>query len=258
MRLWREGRVALVTAASRGIGRAIAGMLAAEGARVAICARTEDRLAEAASAIGGDVLAVTADITDPADVQRLIATVTAHFGHIDILVANGGGPPAGATLDHDDAAWHAAFESVALTPLRLARAVLPAMVSRGWGRIVTISSVSVKQPLPGMALSNSTRLAALGWSKSLAQEVAASGITVNSVCPGWTRTERVDEVVADRAARLGKQTDAIEADIVSAIPMKRLLDPAEVAAAVAFLVSDGASGITGAAIAVDGGVSGGY
>lgn len=258
MRLWREPRVALVTAASRGIGRAVAELLAAEGARVVICARGGDALDAACREIGGDVLALPADVTDPDAVTRLVAAAEDRFGRIDIVVANGGGPPAGQTLDHDEAQWRSAYETVALAPLRLARATIPVMAARGWGRFVAISSVSVKQPLAAMALSNSARLATLGWCTSLAQEVAASGVTVNTVCPGWTRTERVEEIVAARAERAGQTADRIEADIVSSVPMRRLLDPAEVAATIAFLASDGASGITGAAVPVDGGLAGGY
>lgn len=258
MRLWQDSKVALVTAASQGIGRAVATMLVAEGARVAICARNADRLAQAAREIGGDVLAIPADVTDGADTARLVAAVEAHFGQVDILVANGGGPPPGDTLDHDEAQWRAAYETVSLAPLRLARGVIPGMAARGWGRIVTISSVSIKEPLSGMALSNSARLAALGWSKSLSREVAAKGITVNTVCPGWTRTARVETLVAARAERENRTAAEIEAEIAAQIPIRRLLAPAEIAAAVAFLVSDQASAISGTALAVDGGSVGAY
>lgn len=258
MRMWQQPRVALVTAASLGIGREVARMLAAEGAHVAICARGEDALAEAAQEIGGDVLAIRADIVDATEAEKLVAAVIAHFGRIDILVANGGGPSAGQTLDHDDAQWRAAFDMVALAPLRLARLVVPGMMERNWGRIITISSISVREPLASMALSNSTRLAALGWSKSLAQELAVKGITVNSVCPGWTRTRRVEQVLAARAVRQHVSAAELETEIITDIPMQRLLDPAEVAAAVTFLASDHASGITGVALPVDGGVVAGY
>ncbi len=240
MDLGIDGKVALVTAASRGLGRASAEALAAEGARLVVCARNEQSLREAEEAIaaqGTEVLAVVADVTDPATPDRLVAAAVQRFGRVDIVVANAGGPPPGKALDVDDDAIRSAVEANLLSSVRLVRAALPHMRAGGWGRLCCISSYSVVQPIPGLALSNTARSGLRAWAKTAAADLAAeeSGITLNLVCPGPHATERMRELGGDGTGVMG--------------------DPADFGRVVAFVCSAHAGFVNGATIVVDGGAT---
>lgn len=247
----------LVAAASRGIGREVARQFAAEGARVAIFARDESAVLKTASDLaletGGEVHGFAGDATDLADLTRVYGESTSAIGAPAVIVNNAGGPPAAPHGDLDDAAWTQAFELTLLSAVRLARLALPAMQRMGGGRIVNISSVSVRQPLDNMMLSNSLRLGVAGWAKTLADEVAADGILVNTVCPGWTGTDRVARLLEKRGEAIGKDPVELRREIEASIPLGRLADPGEIAAAVVFLASRAASYITGTTLLVDGG-----
>ena len=257
MDLGLKDRVALVAASSRGLGKACALELAREGAEVVICSRDPEHLAAAAgeitSATGAQVLPVEADLTDHAQISNLVTQTMDLFGRIDILVTNNGGPPAGFFDDFEDEAWLEAHQLTLLSAVRLIRAVLPAMRARKWGRIINITSVSVKQPIDNLLLSNVYRPGVIGLAKTLSAQVAADGITVNNVAPGYTRTGRVLELAQARAASGDQTVEAVLADRTANIPMRRMGEPAELAALVAFLASERAAYITGATIQVDGG-----
>lgn len=257
MDLGLKDKVALVAAASKGLGKATALELAREGANVAICARTEVTLQAAAGEIeranGSEVLAVVANVSKADDIERLVQTTVDHFGRLDILVTNAGGPPAGYFLDLDDEAWFAAIELTLMSTVRLCRAAVPHMRQNGWGRIVNITSVSVKQPIDNLLLSNALRAGVVGLAKTLSNQFAGDGITVNSVCPGWTLTDRVAELNAARAREQGVPVEKVERQVTANIPMGRMGRPEELAALIAFLASERAGYITGTAIQVDGG-----
>jgi 3-oxoacyl-[acyl-carrier protein] reductase len=258
MDLGLRGKVALVTAASRGLGRAVAVQLAREGAHVAICARGSEGLQRAAADIealnGGQVLAVPADVSDPAVVEPLVEATVERFGRVDILVINAGGPPPGQFLDLTVEDWEAAVNLTLMSGVRLCYAVAPLMVEQGAGAILAMTSITVKQPLPNLVLSNSLRLGVTGLVKTLADELAPFGVRVNTICPGWTRTDRVEQLLQDRAGRQGTTPDEEAAKIAADIPLGRMGRPEEFAAAAAFLVSPAASYITGVSLLVDGGM----
>lgn len=258
MNLGLDGNVALVAASSRGLGKAVALELGREGAAVVICARQKDPLEQTAVEIhdttGAEVLAVPADVTVPAEIDRLVETATARFGPPDILVTNAGGPPPARFADLAPDDWQAAVDLTLMSAVRLCRAVAPGMRERGEGAIVAMTSVSVKQPLPNLMLSNSIRLAVVGMMKTLADELAPDGIRVNVVCPGWTRTARVEELLQDRAARNGTTVEAETAKITSSIPMGRMGRPEELGRVVAFLASPAASYVQGVSLLIDGGM----
>jgi len=257
MDLGLKGKVALVAAASRGLGKAVAWEFAREEAHVAVCARGKETLQATASEIstdtGAEVLPVVADVTLPAEINKLVSSVEERFGRIDILVNNAGGPPTGVFTDFDDAAWEAAWRLNLLSTIRLCRAVLPEMRARSWGRIVNITSVTVKQPMDGLILSSAARCGVVGMAKTLAGECAAQGITVNNVCPGYTLTDRVKNLAEERAAKDGKSVQEIIEGFAAEIPTRRLGRPQELAALVVFLSSERAAYITGTTIQVDGG-----
>jgi 3-oxoacyl-[acyl-carrier protein] reductase len=244
MDLGLEGRVALVMGASRGIGRAIAECLAREGSGVAIASRSAERIEAAAAQIGGAVPFV-ADVSDSDRLAALPGEVEAALGPIDILVANAGGPPFGGALDHELDEWERAYRSLALAPRVLAGAVLPGMRERGWGRIVNVGSTSTREPIPGLNLSNAHRMAAVGFLKTLSREVAADGITVNTVATGRFATERL----ADAHGSLAGAEETARSEV----PAARLGQPAEHGDLVAFLCSERAAYITGTVIPIDGG-----
>jgi 3-oxoacyl-[acyl-carrier protein] reductase len=257
MDLGLQGKVALVAAASKGLGRAVAEELAAEGATLVLCARGEEALQETCAAIraatGVPVLGVAADVSKPAEVARLVQAAMEQFGRIDILVTNAGGPPAGTfdTLTPD--MWQAATQLLLTSVVELTRAVLPGMKERGWGRILNVTSISVKQPVANLMLSNSLRAAVTGMARTLATEVAPFGITVNNILPGYTRTDRVVGLADATAAKEGISAAEATARWEAEIPMRRLGEPREFAALAAFLCSERASYITASSIAVDGG-----
>ena len=258
MDLGIKGKTALVVAASKGMGKASAMGLAAEGARVVMCARGEAALKEAAGEVkqktGAEVLALVADASRPADISKVVAEANRAFGGVDILVANVGGPPPGPFEQMTDEQWKAAFEQVHLSTVRFIREVLPHMKQAKWGRILAIQSSSVKQPVEGLVLSNGIRPGIAGLFKTLAGDLASHGITVNLVLPGRIMTDRFKEHQTDRAKRSGitfdKQVELSSADI----PMGRIGTPEEFAAMVVFLASVRASYVTGTAVQVDGGL----
>jgi 3-oxoacyl-[acyl-carrier protein] reductase len=257
MELGLKDRVAIVAASSQGLGKACALELAREGARVVICAREEGQLLVAAdeirTATGAEVLPLTIDLTDPAQIRHLADETLRRFGRIDVLVTNNGGPPAGYFDDFDDETWLAVHQLTLMSAVRLIRAVLPAMRAQQWGRIVNLTSVSVKQPIDNLLLSNVYRPGVVGLAKTLSTQLAAEGITVNNVAPGYTRTDRVVELTQARAAREGRAVEEVLAATTASYPMKRMGEPEELAALVAFLASERAGYITGTTIQVDGG-----
>ena len=246
MNLGLEGRVALVMGASRGIGRAIAASLAAEGAKVAIASRSLEKLGEAAGEMDGGATPFAADAGDLDRLAALSGEVEENLGPVEILVLNTGGPPFGGSLDHELDGWESAYRSLVLAPRLLAGAVVPTMRERGWGRIVNVGSSSTREPIPGLNLSNAHRMAAIGFLKTLSREVAADGITVNTVATGRFATERL----ADASGSL----EGAEAAAKQEIPATRLGRPEEYGDLVAFLCSARAAYITGTVIPIDGGL----
>jgi 3-oxoacyl-[acyl-carrier protein] reductase len=246
MDLGIDGRVALVLGASSGIGRGIAAALARAGARVAIASRSEERLERAAAEIAGDVTGFEGDTADLERMAALPAEVTAALGPVEILVTNTGGPPVGSALGAGIEDWREAHASLVLAPRVLVEAVLPAMRERRWGRIVNVGSSATREPIPGLALSNSHRPGLVGFFKTLAREVAADGVTVNDVATGRFATERL-------AANWGGW-ERMESEAAKEVPAGRLGTPEEYGDLVAFLASERAAYITGTSIPIDGGL----
>lgn len=249
MELGLSGRVALVMGASQGIGRGIAAALAREGARVALASRSLEKLEEVAAEIEGEARAFEADTADLERLGKLPGEVGDELGPVDVLVANTGGPPLGGALDHGLADWEAAYRSLVLAPRVLAEAVLPGMRERRWGRIVNVGSSSTREPIPGLNLSNTHRMAVVGFLKTLSREVAGDGITVNTIATGRFATERL-------ASNAGSMEAAEEA-AREQVPAGRLGRPEEYGDLVAFLVSERAAYITGTVIPIDGGITAG-
>ena len=249
-------RVALICAASKGLGRASAEALARDGFKVVICARGEAALTQTAGAIraaGGDVLPLVADLSKIDDVERVIAATVERFGGLDVLVTNTGGPPSGPFMAIDEQTWLNAIDSLLLSVVRLCRAAIPHMQARGGGRIINITSISVKQPIEGLVLSNALRSAVTSLAKTLSVELAPQNILVNCVAPGYTRTDRVIELSQQAAAREGTTADVIDKRTMAKIPLGRMGEPKEFGEVVAFLASPAASYVTGVTIQVDGG-----
>ena len=257
MDLGLKGKIALVAASSRGLGRAVAEELATEGASLILCSRKAETINqtanEIATATGADLLALPCDVSKSDEVARLVQSGIERFGRIDVLVTNGGGPPAGPFESFSQEQWEAATRLTLFSAIELARQILPGMKERRWGRILNITSISVKQPVDNLILSNSLRAAVTGFARTLANEVATFGITVNNIMPGYTRTERVEELARMMADKEGITPAEFIARWEKEIPMRRLGEPREFAALAAFLVSERASYITGTSIPVDGG-----
>jgi 3-oxoacyl-[acyl-carrier protein] reductase len=257
MDLGLSGKTALVTGASAGLGRAIAVALAQEGVSVAIAARRTEALAETAAlveAAGGRALPLVWDLADPDAPERNLGEIERQLGPCDILVNNTGGPPPHAAAGAPAELWSAQFQSMVLSVIKLTDRVLPGMRERGWGRVITTSSSGVLAPIPNLALSNALRLSLVGWSKTLAREVGADGVTVNLVAPGRIDTDRVRSLDEARAKRESRTADEVAAESRGTIPLQRYGRPEEFGAVVAFLASRQASYVTGSIVRVDGGL----
>lgn len=256
MDLGLKGKRAIVMAASRGLGYASAMGLAREGCHLVICSRDDARINAAAETIrqatGAQVKALVADVSSSAEAQRLVDTAVAEYGGLEIVLHNAGGPPAGETLQMTDEQWQKAFEQNLLSLTRIARAAAPEMAKAGYGRVLTIASSSIKQPIPNLALSNALRAGVWGLAKTLSRELAPQGILVNVIAPGRIDTERIAELDQANAQKSGKTIDDVRKASVASIPLGRLGRPEELANLVVFLASQAASYITGQAITVDG------
>jgi 3-oxoacyl-[acyl-carrier protein] reductase len=257
MNLGLKNRVALVAASSQGIGRATAEAFAAEGCRVAMCARNAKTLQDAADKIkkqyNAEVLAEAFDVTNASAVSGFVAAVAKEFG-VDICVTNAGGPPAKGFLAASLEEWQRALELNFLSTVYFAREVIPHMQKKRWGRIITLTSITTKQPVADLVLSNAVRAAVLGLVKSLANEFGKDGILVNNVAPGFTATDRLKELAAARSSSSGKSQQEIFDGWAAEAPLKRLGEPQEVAETIVWLASERASYITGQTVLVDGGV----
>jgi 3-oxoacyl-[acyl-carrier protein] reductase len=257
MNLGLKDRAALVAASSRGLGKAIALRLSGEGARVALCARHEKDLNKAKKEIeketGGRVIAQVADVADRSSVKKLVEFVTGEFGTLEILICSAGGPPSGLAEDFGPEDYLSALKLNLLSTVNLCYEAIPYLKRQKWGRIVNLTSVSAKQPIDALILSNTARAGVLGFSKSLSNQMAPFGITVNSICPGYTKTERVSALAKSyEESGKGSSEDFFRV-IEQKIPMGRFGYPYEIASAVAFLCSEAASYITGVALQIDGG-----
>jgi 3-oxoacyl-[acyl-carrier protein] reductase len=261
MDLGLKGKVALVTAASKGLGKATALELSREGCRLAICSRTaadiEQVGREIAQATGNEVRAYAADMSKGEEITALLDKVRQELGDPDICVVNAGGPPPGNYASTPLEKYPEAVELTLMSGVRLTHGVLPAMQAKGWGRVIFISSISVKQPIPNLLLSNMARAGLTGFMKTVATEVAPTGVTLNAVLPGMHNTDRVRQTAADAAQKQGVSIDEVLQHRAQTIPMKRIGEPAELAGMVAFLASDRAGFITGVSIQIDGGAHAG-
>jgi len=258
MNLGLKDRVALVAASSQGIGRATAEAFAAEGCRVAMCARNSKTLQEAADQIrklhNVGVFSEAFDVTDAPAVSRFVSNVAKQFGGVDICVTNAGGPPAKGFLAAEFVEWQRALELNFLSTVYFAREVIPYMQRKRWGRIITLTSITTKQPVADLVLSNAVRAAVVGLVKSLANEFGKDGILVNNVGPGFTATDRLKELATSRSAALGKSEKEIFDGWAADAPLKRLGEPREVADTIVWLASERASYVTGQTVLVDGGM----
>jgi 3-oxoacyl-[acyl-carrier protein] reductase len=258
MDLGIKGRVAVVAASSQGIGLATAEAFAAEGCQVAMCARNRERLQAAAEKIrnqhGAEVVAEAFDVTNGDAVSRFVQTVAAKFGGVDICVTNAGGPPAKGFLATSAEDWQKAIDANFLSTVHFAREVIPLMQRQKWGRIITITSISTKQPVNDLVLSNAVRAAVVGLVKSLANEFGKDGILVNNVGPGFTATDRLKELAKARSAATGKSEQEFLEAWAGDAPLKRLGEPRELAETIVWLASERASYITGQTVLVDGGM----
>ncbi len=257
MDLGLQGRVAFVAAASKGLGRAVAEELAAEGVDLFLCARGADTLQQTATEIADRsnvrVIASAGDVSKAEDVRRLVREAITQLGKIDILVTNAGGPPGGKFESLTAENWSDAVDLTLLSVVNLTREILPGMKERRWGRVINITSIAARQPVDGLMLSNSVRAAVTGFAKTLSNEVAPFGVTVNNILPGYTRTERVEQLSETTARREGIPREQALSRWEGEIPMQRLGEPREFGAVAAFLASERASYVTGVSLPVDGG-----
>lgn len=258
MDLGLKNRGVIVAASSEGIGRATAEAFAREGSQVAMCARTESTLRQAAaeiqSATGAEVYAEPLDVTDASAVQRFTENVAKRFGRIDVCITNAGGPPAKNFLSVSADEWRKAIDMNFLSIIYLAKAVIPHMQRHRWGRIITITSVSVKQPITDLIMSNAVRAGVVGLVKSLSNEFGKDGILVNNVAPGYTATERLKELAGVRAVAAGTSPEAVYGQWSAEIPLRRVGQPQEIADAILWLASERASYLTGQTLLIDGGI----
>jgi len=254
MDLGIKGRVAMVAAGSKGLGRAAAAALVAEGCRVSICGRDRGALEAAKAALGGSVLAFPCDVTKPADIEDWYKATLEAFGQVDILVTNTGGPPAATFLDLTEAQWESGVQSTLMNVVRLCRLALPGMRERRWGRIVHITSLVAKQPTPLLTISSALRAGLSAMTRTLAQEFSGDGVTVNALLPGHVMTDRQLHLAEIRCAKEGITQETYFARVAAEIPARRLGRPEEVGDVIAFLCSERASYITGSSIQVDGGI----
>jgi 3-oxoacyl-[acyl-carrier protein] reductase len=260
MDLGLRGKTAIVAAASQGLGKGVARAFALEGANVVMFSRDQAAIQAAAREVqdaageGAQVVALVADVTQAADLERVVSTTVERFGGVDILFNNAGGPRPGTFDSLTDDDWQAAFELNLMSAIRLTRLCLPHMRAKHWGRVITSTSSSVKQPLPTLMLSNAVRSATTAWSKTLSDQVAAYGITVNTLAPGRIDTERIRQIDDDLAQRQGRTREDVTRDSLNTIPLRRYGRPDEFGAAAAFLASEPAAYITGVTLLVDGGL----
>lgn len=258
MDLGLRGRVALVTGASSGIGKAIAEVFAEEGCLVAVLSRSETKLKDAANDIaaksGSKVLPVVCDVTNKDQIKSAVEQVATKLGEIDILVCNGGGPPSGTFDKFTDEHWDLAYELNLKSTIRLCMQVLPGMKKRKWGRIINVTSVAAIQPMDNLILSNTARAGVHGFTKTLSNEIAPFGITVNCICPGFTNTERLQELVDQLSSSTGTSSDEIREGWYRNIPAQRLAEPREMGYLAAYLASEQAGYLTGVALNLDGGL----
>lgn len=254
-----KGKRAIVMAASRGLGFASAMGLAREGCHLVVCSRDGGRIEAAAERIrrdtGAQVHALAADVKDADEAARLVDAAVGTYGGLEIVVHNAGGPPSGEFRQMTDAQWQSAFEQNLLSFVRIVHAAAPEMKKASYGRLLTIASSSIKQPIPNLVLSNALRAGVWGLAKTLSRELAADGILVNVVAPGRIQTERIDELDRANAERSGQSLSEVRQQSVAGVPLGRLGSPDELANLVVFLASTAASYITGQAIMVDGGAS---
>ena len=259
MKLNLKNKNAIVCASSQGLGKAAALDLAEEGVNLAICSRDQDKINKVKEEIHQKinseikVIALQVDLDSPDEIQAFYKQVENDLGSVDILVNNNGGPPPSTFEQLSDDDWQKAFNSTMMSCLRLSKLVIPNMKKNGWGRIINISSVSVKTPVNGLFLSNTLRMGVLGWAKALSDELAPHGITVNTVCPGYTRTERVEAILETQSNSSGLKKEDVEKSIAENIPMKRVGEAEDLAGLITFLASEKADYMTGLAIQVDGG-----